>query len=72
MAGKVNPFKQLERSLLEVPPHMKQRVMNDIAAAKLLLDVGELVSYNFPTAIEKTLQEKRRRRGGKKGGKQKP
>ncbi|SFR31921.1 hypothetical protein SAMN04490243_0389 [Robiginitalea myxolifaciens] len=72
MAGKVNPFKQLERSLLEVPPHMKQRVMNDIAAAKLLLDVGELVSYNFPAAVEKTLKEKRRRKGGKKGGKQKP
>ena len=60
MEGKVNPFKQLERSLLEVPPHMKQRVMNDIAAAKLVLDVGELVSYNYPAVIEKTLLEKRK------------
>lgn len=67
MKGKVNPFKQLERSLLEVPPHMKQRVMNDIAAAKLVLDVGELVSYNYPAVLEKTLREKRKRKKGDAG-----
>ena len=70
MEGKVNPFKQLERSLLEVPPHMKQRVMNDIAAAKLVLDVGELVSYNYPAVIEKTLLEKRKRKKDGEGTKE--
>ncbi len=61
MAKKTNPFKELERSLLEVPPHMKQRVMDDIAAAKLLMDIGTLVSYNYPEAIERTLKERKKR-----------
>ncbi len=56
-----NPFKELERSLLEVPPEMKQKVMNDIAAAKLLMDVGSLVAYNYPEAIERTLRKKRKK-----------
>ena len=62
MAKKTNPFKELERSLLEVPPHMKQRVMDDIAAAKLLMDIGTLVSYNYPEAIERTLLKARKKR----------
>ena len=35
-----NPFKELEASLHEAPPEMKQKVMNDIAAAKLIMDMA--------------------------------
>ena len=42
-----NPFKQLNRNLKEVPPEMKQRVMNDIAIAKLILDMAILVTSNY-------------------------
>lgn len=42
-----NPFKQLNRNLKEVPPEMRQRVMNDIAIAKLILDMAVLVTSNY-------------------------
>ncbi len=42
-----NPFKQLNRDLREVPPEMRQKVMNDIAIAKLILDMAVLVTSNY-------------------------
>ena len=42
-----NPFKQLNRNLKEVPPEMRQKVMNDIAIAKLILDMAILVTSNY-------------------------
>jgi len=42
-----NPFKQLNRNLREVPPEMRQKVMNDIAIAKLILDMAVLVTSNY-------------------------
>ena len=35
-----NPFKQLNRNLREVLLEMRQKVMNDIAIAKLILDMA--------------------------------
>ena len=48
-----NPFKQLEASLKEAPPEMKQKVMNDIAAAKLIMDMAALFSLNVGSALRK-------------------
>lgn len=48
---KTNPFKELERSLLEAPPEMKKKVMSDIATAKLLMDMGRLYTYNYGSAL---------------------
>jgi hypothetical protein len=48
-----NPFKELEASLKEVPPHMKKKVMNDIAAAKLIMDMASLFSTNLGSALRK-------------------
>ena len=48
-----NPFKQLEASLKEAPPEMKQKVMNDIAAAKLVMDLASLFSLNVGSALRK-------------------
>ncbi|MBO0322599.1 hypothetical protein J0X14_09855 [Muricauda sp. CAU 1633] len=48
-----NPFKQLEASLKEAPPGMKQKVMNDIAAAKLIMDIAALFSLNVGSALRK-------------------
>ena len=62
MSQKKNPFKELEQSLLEVPPEMKQKVMNDIAAARLMLDIGTLVTYNFPAALEASLHKRRKKK----------
>lgn len=42
-----NPFEELERSLQEVPPEMKKKVMNDIAIAKLIMEIASLVTSNY-------------------------
>ncbi|MEX0291247.1 MAG: hypothetical protein AB3N14_19245 [Flavobacteriaceae bacterium] len=56
--NKKNPFKELEKSLLEVPPEMKKKVMNDVATAKLLIDMGSLYTYNYPSTIKEMLPKK--------------
>lgn len=48
-----NPFKELEASFLEAPPGMKKKVMNDIAAAKLIMELASLFSINMGTAMRK-------------------
>ena len=53
MAKMRNPFKELEASLREVPPGMKKKVMNDIAAAKLIMDMGSLFSFNLGAALKR-------------------
>ena len=50
---KRNPFKELEASLKEVPPGMKKKVMNDIAAAKLIMDMASLFSFNLGSALRR-------------------
>ncbi len=42
-----NPFSQLNRNLREVPPEMRKKVMNDVAIAKLILDMAVLVTSNY-------------------------
>lgn len=42
-----NPFSQLNRNLREVPPEMRKKVMNDVAIAKLILDMAILVTSNY-------------------------
>lgn len=48
-----NPFKELEASLKEAPPEMKKKVMNDIAAARLIMDMASLFSVNLGNALRK-------------------
>ena len=42
-----NPFSQLNTNLREVPPEMRKKVMNDVAIAKLILDMAVLVTSNY-------------------------
>ncbi|MET1260962.1 hypothetical protein ABV409_16580 [Flagellimonas sp. DF-77] len=46
-----NPFKQLNTNLREVPAEMRQRVMNDVAIAKLILDMSILVTSNYASLL---------------------
>ncbi|NNK40919.1 MAG: hypothetical protein HKP45_09735 [Winogradskyella sp.] len=36
----------------QVPPELKAKVMNDIAIAKLLMELAELFSYNLGHVID--------------------
>ncbi len=47
-----NPFRQLNTDLREVPPELRQRVMNDIAIAKLILDMAVLVTSNYSSILK--------------------
>jgi len=60
-----NPFKELEKTLQEVPPEMKKKVMNDIAAAKLLLDMGSLYTQNYGTALSEFFKAKKNKKDKK-------
>ena len=47
-----NPFEYINKPLKQVPPELKAKVMNDIAIAKLLMELAELFSYNLSHVIE--------------------
>lgn len=49
---KQNPFKKLEASIKEVPPDMKKKVMNDVATAKLIMELASLFSLNVKSVIQ--------------------
>jgi len=53
-----NPFKEMEGALLEAPTHMKKKVMNDIAAAKLILEMSALFTCNYKSTIEEMFNTK--------------
>ena len=55
-----NPFKQINQPLKEVPKELKSKVMNDIAMAKLLMEIAELFSYNIGFIID-TISENRKK-----------
>lgn len=46
-----NPFRQLNTNVREVPPEMREKVMNDIAIAKLILDMAVLVTSNYSALV---------------------
>ena len=49
---KNNPFKDLEQSLLDAPPHLKKKVMSDVATAKLIMDMASLLTLNYGSVLE--------------------
>ncbi|MFT5846781.1 MAG: hypothetical protein ACJARX_001766 [Psychroserpens sp.] len=53
-----NPFRDIDKPLKSVPPELKSKVMNDIAIAKLFMELAELFSYNLADVIE-TVMNKR-------------
>lgn len=57
-----NPFEQLNTNLREVPPELRKKVMNDVAIAKLILDMAVLVTSNYSSIISglfETVKNKR-------------
>lgn len=54
-----NPFKHINQPLKEVPPELKAKVMNDIAMAKLIMEVAALFSYNVGSIIETVIKNRK-------------
>ncbi|MFT5298940.1 MAG: hypothetical protein ACJA1H_002866 [Glaciecola sp.] len=53
-----NPFKNIDQPMKSVPPGLKSKVMNDIAIAKLLMELAELFSYNLGDVIETVMRKR--------------
>lgn len=53
-----NPFSQINTPIKEVPKDLKAKVMNDIAMAKLIMELSELFSYNLSHVIEQTIKKR--------------
>ena len=54
-----NPFKHINQPLKEVPPELKAKVMNDIAMAKLIMELAALFSYNVGSIIETVIKNRK-------------
>ncbi|NCO63306.1 MAG: hypothetical protein GW839_09510 [Flavobacteriales bacterium] len=54
-----NPFKQIDKPLKEVPQELKAKVMNDIAIAKLIMELAALFSYNIGDIIETVISKRK-------------
>ena len=53
-----NPFKQINKPLQPVPDRLKDKVMSDIATAKLLMDLAHLFSYDVAKVVETTMDKR--------------
>ena len=53
-----NPFKNFEGDLKDVPPELRKKVMDDVAAAKLIMELSNLFTGNFASIIEGMLKTK--------------
>lgn len=54
-----NPFKFIDKPLKEVPQELKGKVMNDIAMAKLIMELAALFSYNMGHVIESVMRNRK-------------
>tara|TARA_R110000787_G_C13152078_1_gene418606 strand:+ start:358 stop:543 length:186 start_codon:yes stop_codon:yes gene_type:complete len=53
-----NPFKNLEGDLKDVPPELRKKVMDDVAVAKLIMELSNLFTGNFASIIEGMMKTK--------------
>lgn len=53
-----NPFKEMEKSVQQVPPELRKKVMSDIATAKLLMDFTGLFTLNLSEAVASLFKTK--------------
>ena len=51
-----NPFIYINQQHKEVPQELKTKVMDDIAMAKLIMELAALFSYNMGDVIETVMR----------------
>ncbi|WP_291869491.1 hypothetical protein [Maribacter sp.] len=51
-----NPFKKLQGELKEVPPELRKKIMDDVAMAKLMMDLATLFTGNYSALIDGLLR----------------
>lgn len=58
--NKQNPFKDLGKRIKEAPPGLKTKVMNDVATAKLFMDLTSLFTFNYKEVISGMFKTRRK------------
>ena len=58
-----NPFKKIDQPPKEVPEELKEKVMDDVSAYLLFLEVARLFSSNYTEAIESFFKSRKENRG---------
>ncbi|HPF97659.1 MAG: hypothetical protein R2802_02340 [Flavobacteriaceae bacterium] len=53
-----NPFKYIDKPLKPVPEELKSKVMNDVALAKLFMELARLFSFDLAKVIELTMAKR--------------
>lgn len=56
-----NPFKEMDDLIREVSPDLKKKVMQDVAIAKLVLELASLFTVNYKSAIENLFKTRSRK-----------
>lgn len=59
---KENPFKKLGYPPKEVPNDLKQKVMSEVASAKLIMDLASLFTSNYSATIESLFKTNRNKK----------
>jgi hypothetical protein len=57
-----NPFKKIGLPPKEVPEELKEKVMDDVSAFLLFMDVATLFSSNYTEAIESFFKKREEKR----------
>lgn len=61
-----NPFKKIGQPPKEVPAELKKKVMDDVSAYLLFMEVATLFSSNFSEAVESFLEKRKKNRDNNK------
>lgn len=56
-----NPFKKMGQPPKEVPKELKKKVMDDVSAYLLFMEVATLFSSNYSDAIESFFKKRKRK-----------
>ncbi len=54
-----NPFTLIDKPLQPVPEELKVKVMNDVATAKLLMEIAQLFSYDVANIVKTTMDKRK-------------
>ncbi|MFD0799352.1 hypothetical protein ACFQZJ_17910 [Maribacter chungangensis] len=56
----INPFKRIQGDLKDVPPELRQKVMNDVAMAKLIMEMASLFTKDYAALIAGLMKTKKK------------
>ncbi len=57
-----NPFVKVQGELKDVPKELRQKVMDDVAMAKLIMELATLFTGNYSSIIESVVKSRKRKK----------